>query len=123
MNKLEALLKLASLAGDGEQSTSGDPFVGKPVLVRSRNAGVLFGDCTAIEGQSVTLDNARQVWWKAAKGGTVIDLATQGPIDGETKLSYAAELPVRVVESCTIQVCSSASAKLFREISSEGKWK
>lgn len=129
MTKLETLLHLATLVGeDGPRAVGSpavgppDPFVGKPVLVRSHNAGVLFGDCVAIDGQDVTLESARQVWsWKAAKGGTVVDLANDPP--AELKLSYTARQLVRVVESCTVLVCSESAADAFRANSSEGKWK
>ncbi len=45
---------------------------GRPVIVRSRDAGVQFGYLESYEGSTVHLRNARQMWsWTAAEGGTL----------------------------------------------------
>ena len=63
---------IAAVAPD----TSGG--VNRPVIVRSRDAGVQFGYLDHFEGSTVYLRNARQMWsWTALKGGTLLDCATQ----------------------------------------------
>ena len=58
---------------------------GRKVIVRSRDAGVQYGELEsyATDGSTVTLRNARQMWsWTAAQGGTLFDCATYGVKSG-----------------------------------------
>lgn len=42
-------------------------FINKKVLVRSTNAGVYFGTLTHVEGESVRMENVRNIWhWTGA---------------------------------------------------------
>jgi hypothetical protein len=50
----------------------------KTVMVRSRDAGVFFGQLVSTDDSTVTLKNPRRVWyWKGA--ATLSELATKGP--------------------------------------------
>lgn len=48
---------------------------GQNVIIRSRDAGVIFGKYVShTDNGTVELKDARQLWrWHAAKGGTLLD--------------------------------------------------
>ena len=81
----------------------------RPVIVRSRDAGVQFGYLKGYEGSTVHLKNARQMWsWTAASGGTLLDCATVGVKAG--KFSGVAPA-VTVIGACAIIDCTDAAVK------------
>jgi len=72
----------------------------RPVIVRSRDAGVQYGYLLGYEGSTVHLRDARQMWsWTAAEGGTLLDCATHGVKAG--KFSATASR-VTVLSACAI---------------------
>jgi hypothetical protein len=84
----------------------------RPVIVRSRDAGVQFGYLLGYEGSTVHLRDARQMWsWTAAEGGTLLDCATHGVKAG--KFSTTASR-VTVIGACAI-IDVSANALLSLE--------
>lgn len=109
MKKLKDALELVAMI-DGESTskdrTNGD---GRPVIVRSRDAGVQFGYLDGYEGSTVYLKNARQMWsWTAAEGGTLLDCATHGVSNG--KFSTAAPAVI-VIGACAIIDCTDKAVK------------
>ena len=51
--------------------------IGQVVMVRSSDAGVLYGELVARDGSEVTLKHARKCWfWSGA--ATISELATRG---------------------------------------------
>lgn len=90
----------------------------RPVIVRSRDAGVQFGYLQeyAADGSTVTITNARQMWsWTAAEGGTLLDCATHGVKGG--KYSTPAERVV-VIGACAIIDCTDKAVKTLES----AKW-
>jgi hypothetical protein len=88
----------------------------RPVIVRSRDAGVLFGYLLGYEGSTVHLRDARQMWsWTAAEGGTLLDCATHGVKDG--KVSTPAKR-VTVLGACAIIDCTDKAVKTLES----AKW-
>ena len=76
----------------------------RPVIVRSRDAGCIYGYLLGHEGSTVHLRDARQMWsWTAAEGGTLIDCATHGVSAG--KFSAASDR-VTVIGACAIIDCT-----------------
>lgn len=74
----------------------------RPVIVRSRDAGVQFGYLLGYVGSEVHLRDARQMWsWKAAKGGTLLDCATHGVKPSESKFSGPVSRVI-VIGACAI---------------------
>ena len=74
----------------------------RPVIVRSRDAGVQFGYLIGYVGSEVHLRDARQMWaWKAAKGGTLLDCATHGVTASGSKFSGPVSRVI-VIGACTI---------------------
>lgn len=81
----------------------------RPVIVRSRDAGVQFGYLDHFEGSTVYLKNARQMWsWTAAEGGTLLDCATHGVKAG--KFSTVAPAVI-VIGACAIIDCTDKAVK------------
>lgn len=81
----------------------------RPVIVRSRDAGVQFGYLLGYEGSTVHLRDARQMWsWTAAEGGTLLDCATFGVKDGKFSTSASR---VTVIGACAIIDCTDKAVK------------
>lgn len=95
-------------------STASAPIgqLGRKVIVRSRDAGVIYGEYAGNDGSTVNLKNARQLWkWHAAKGITLIDVATYG-VKAECKFSPA-QATVTIFNACAmIDVTADASASI-----------
>jgi len=93
------LAKMFGVAQAGGQPAmvQGD---GRPVIVRSRDAGVQFGYLEGYSGSTVYLRDARQMWsWTAAQGGTLLDCAVHGVTGGK----FSAVAPaVTVIGACAI---------------------
>lgn len=87
--------------------------IGRKVIVRSRDAGVIYGEYAGNDGSTVHLTNARQLWkWHAAKGITLIDVATYGVKKSECKFSPA-QATVTVFNACAmIDTTAEASASI-----------
>jgi hypothetical protein len=84
--------------------------IGRPVIVRSRDAGVLFGEYAGNDGSTVHLTNARQLWkWHAAQGGTLIDCARYGVKASNCKFSPA-QATVTVFNACALIDCKPDAA-------------
>lgn len=96
--------------------------VGSPVIVRSRDAGVLFGEYAGNDGSTVHLKSARQMWrWHAAEGGTLIDCATHGVIDSKCKFSPS-RATVTVFNACALISCTAAAASSIMAVKGSA-WK
>ena len=88
----------------------------RPVIVRSRDAGVQFGYLLGYEGSTVHLRDARQMWsWTASEGGTLLDCATHGVRAG--KFSTPASR-VTVIGACAIIDVSDKAIKSLKD----AKW-
>lgn len=86
---------------------------GRPVIVRSRDAGVQFGYLDKSEGSTVYLRNARQMWsWTASEGGTLLDCAQHGVTAG--KFSTAVDAVI-VIGACAIIDCTAKAVKTLED--------
>lgn len=126
---IEQALALAAVLNGGQKANPNpDPSKvteagdGRPVIVRSRDAGVLFGDYDGREGCNIKLKNARQMWqWFADKGGTLVDCAENGVVPSKCKFSIASAT-VTVFNACALIDCSAAAATSIRNVEG-GAWK
>ncbi len=85
----------------------------RKVIVRSRDAGVIYGDFVSLDGTNVTLENAVQMWkWKAVKGGTLIDCAEHGVVKSTSKFSSPSARTI-VLGACAIIDVTDEAAKTF----------
>ena len=91
----------------------------RPVIVRSRDAGVQFGYLLGYTPTGeVHLRDARQMWsWKAAKGGTLLDCANHGVAPSSCKFSGPCS-KVIVIGACAIIDCTPAAVATFGSV----KW-
>ena len=87
--------------------------VGRKVIVRSRDAGVIYGTYAGNEGDTIHVTDARQLWkWCAAKGITLIDVATYGVKKSDCKFSPASAA-LTVFNACAlIDVTDEAAASV-----------
>ena len=84
---------------------------GRKVIVRSRDAGVQYGELDGYECSTVYLKNARQMWsWTAAEGGTLLDCATHGVKAG--KFSTTADAVIVIGACAIIDVTAKAEKSL-----------
>jgi len=88
-------------------------MVGKMIVARSSQSGVWFGQCESIDGDTVTMTNARRAWqWTGALSCS--DLATRGPSGG--KISAPVDR-VTVFGVCEIIEASVAAIDQWATIS------
>jgi len=87
--------------------------IGRKVIVRSKDAGVIYGTYVSNDGDTISLTDARQLWkWCAAKGITLIDVATYGVKKSECKFSPASAT-MTVFNACAlIDVTAEAAASI-----------
>jgi len=113
VEKIKEAIEIARLLGD--ENTAAQPVgqIGRKVIVRSRDAGVLYGEYAGNDGSTVHLRNARQLWkWFAAKGISLVDVATFGVKKSECKFSPASAT-VTVFNSCAmIDVTDEAASSI-----------
>jgi hypothetical protein len=111
--------RLAALFGANAGASSGPAYIKgdmRPVIVRSRDAGVQFGYLDGYEGSTVHLRNARQMWsWTAVSGGTLLDCANVGVKAGKFSAVAAA---VIVIGACAIIDCAPEAVKTLES----AKW-
>ena len=81
-------------------------------IVRSRDQGVVYGYVLSVEGRKVVVAEARQMWkWKTPKGFVLIDVVTHGVEASECKFSGPSELPIVMLEACSIIDLTDAAQK------------
>ena len=87
--------------------------MGRKVIVRSRDAGVIYGEYAGNDGSTVHLRNGVQMWrWFAEKGISLLDVATYGVKKSECKFSTATAT-VTVFNACAlIDVTDDAAASI-----------
>jgi len=87
--------------------------IGRKIIVRSRDAGVIYGEYAGNDGDTIHVKNARQMWkWCAAKGHTLIDVATYGVKASDCKFSPASAT-VTIFNACAmIDVDAAAVASI-----------
>lgn len=83
----------------------------RKVIIRSRDAGVVYGELVSIDGPNITVTNGRQLWkWKAAKGHTLVDVAEYG-VDAKGCKFSPASATITVFNACALLDVSGAAVK------------
>jgi hypothetical protein len=112
---LKAAVALLEQIDGGTDPTAAQPIgqIGRKVIVRSRDAGVVYGTYAGNDGDTIHLTDARQMWkWFAAKGISLIDVATYGVKKSDCKFS-AASATITVFNACAlIDVALEAAASI-----------
>ena len=97
-----ALLEKLEAPSSAPIGPIGRKVIVRKVIVRSRDAGVLFGEYAGNDGSTVHLTNARQLWkWFAAKGISLLDVATYGVDASKCKFSPS-QATVTVFNACAL---------------------
>jgi hypothetical protein len=82
-----------------------DPWIGKYVIVRCRDAGVHAGILKSREGRACELSESRRLWrWWAAKGAFLSGVATDGI--NPAKSNIGAPVDILLTENCEIIACT-----------------
>ena len=85
------------------------------VIVRGLNAGVHAGELVKVNGTSVTLRNARRIWyWSGA--ASLSELAVYGAKNGSS-CKFGAKIATQEIlgDACEIIHCQPAGEKMIRE--------
>lgn len=88
-----------------------DPWIGKYVLVRTRDAGVHAGTLKSRNGRECELTDSRRLWyWKVADNGAFLSgVATLGLDHKASKVG--APIDVLLTENCEIIACTQQAAQ------------
>jgi len=85
-------------------------------IIRSREQGVMCGYVEAINGRSVKLHSARQIW---AYDSTFVlpDIAEHGPRNAsKMQMSVAMSQPMIMLEACGVLTCTANAAEALRQV-------
>jgi len=106
----------AMFAASQPAKVSGSSLIGQKVIVRAVSAGVHYGTLNAINGDTVTLSNARRLWsWQVAdkKGISLSDVADHGA-------SKASKICTVVPEHIVLGACEIMTTSAAAQASIEG---
>ena len=114
---IEDLIKLAKLLESPKaenESTLFDDFIGKYVIVRSRNEGINAGKVVKLDDTGIVLEDARRLWYHKP-ANTNMSWYEGVAIEGLSKDSkIGAEVTKLIVEDYSITVCSKEAEKSIR---------
>jgi len=90
-------------------------ILGKKCIVRSHDAGVYFGTVTNVEGETVRVENVRNIWqWEGAN--CLSQIANEGIRDGKVS---------QIVSSMVLNHCSQiipCTEKAIKNLESQRIW-
>ncbi len=89
-----------------------DPWIGKYVVVRTRDAGVHAGILKARQGRECELAESRRLWrWRVKDnaGITLSDVAVHGLDSRDTRVGAA--VTILLTEDCEIIECTPEAAE------------
>lgn len=90
-------------------------------IVRSRDQGVMCGYVESINGRTVKLHNARQIW-RYDSTFVLADIAEHGMRDpNKAQLSLAMSQPMFMLEACGVYVCTHDAANQLIKIKAQSK--
>jgi len=102
---------LAALFGAAAPAASpATSLIGEKVIVRAYRAGVLYGELVSVAGETVTLKNARRLWYwqvKDKKGIALEDVANYGVSNG-SKITEAVATAV-IIDAGEIMSTTAAA--------------
>lgn len=95
--------------------TATDPWIGKYVVVRTRDAGVHAGILKSRNDRECELTESRRLWyWKVADKGVFLSgVATKGLDQKASKVGAA--IDIILTENCEIIACNERAAKSIAE--------
>lgn len=110
-------LRIAQALTEPDTATAPSDTAARKVIVRGDRSGVFYGTITARNGQEVTLDQARHIWYWAGAANTA-ELANSGtsqPDDCKIVAPVSRILILDAIEvlDCTEVACVSLDAVPF----------
>lgn len=102
----------------GKKSLS-DDYIGKYVIVRSRNEGLNFGKVKQADETGIIIEEARRIWYHKPKDKSLSwyeGVATSG-VSEDSKLSNAVQSKV-IIEDYSITLCTDEATKSMIEAKS-----
>lgn len=89
--------------------TTTDPWIGKYVVVRCRDAGVHAGTLVSHRERQCELKDSRRLWyWKVAGNGAFLSgVASKGLDHAESKVGSPVD--ILLTENCEIITCTDAA--------------
>ena len=112
--QIKEISKLASGQAPKESSNLGNQFIGKYVIVRSRNEGINAGKVLELDDTGVILEDARRLYYhKPVK--TDVSWYEGVALEGLSKDSkIGSEVTKLIVEDYSITVCTKEAEKSIR---------
>ena len=90
-------------------------------IVRSRDQGVMCGFVESINGRTVKLQEARQIW-RYDSTFVLPDIAQLGPRDAsKMQMSVPMSEPAYLLEACGVLTCTASAAETLRTITAVKK--
>lgn len=96
-----------------------DYYIGKYVIVRSRNEGINFGKVKQADETGIIIEDARRIWHHRPKDKSLSwyeGVATSG-VSKDSKLSNAVQSKV-IIEDYSITICTDEATKSMIEAKS-----
>lgn len=88
----------------------------RKVIVRSKDAGVIYGDYVSNDSSTITLNSAIQMWqWFAAKGISLIDVATYGVVKSKCKFSTS-KASIVIFNACALIDVTNEAAETIESL-------
>jgi hypothetical protein len=114
LGEIKEVAALVGCAQPTENLGVATRYVGKYVIVRSRNEGVNAGKVIEADSTGVLLEDARRLWWhrpKSKEDSWYEGVAKHG-ISNDTKCSCPRDKAI--IEDYSMTVCSSESEESIR---------
>lgn len=90
-------------------------MIGKKVIIRADRAGVFFGTLAKKDGNEVTLEDARRIWyWDGA--ASISQLAVTGPMAPENCRFTMAVEEIAIIGVIEIIPCAPEAIKAIEEV-------
>ena len=112
--QIKEIAKLAGNTASGGKTPLGSQFVGKYVIVRSRNEGINAGKVLELDETGVILEDARRLYYHkpANKELSWYEGVALGGLSKDSKVG--AEVTKIIVEDYSITVCTKDAEKSIR---------
>lgn len=94
-------------------------MMNKKVIIRGYRSGVFFGTITKKEGQEVTLEKCRRLWYWAG-AASISQLATEGTVKpNDCKFTVTVDRII-ITDAIEIILCTDKAIKSIEEVA---EWK
>lgn len=116
VGQAKELARLLTLGDNGDGSKAYAAFIGEDVIVRSHNEGINFGTVVRADAESVTLSNARRIWYHrpADRSQSWYEGVANTGLSNDSTISAPVKMKL-IVEDYSITLCTEVAVKSLRE--------